>query len=164
MFKKIDNTLGVLEKNLASICLLVTTSLAFIQVVNRYLLHFEIMGIGDLALYCYVICLYSSLAFATKEQNHTSVEVFYNRFIKGKVKAQNVYLLLIKVIVLGIVITFMFPVTRFFLRSIEFPEYATLLRWFNTSWLVYCMFFAFVVSIYHLLRQLYLQVFLPSEK
>jgi len=162
MFERIDNTLGIIEKNLASLCLIVTTILAFIQVVNRYLLHFEIMGIGDLALYCYVICLYSSLAFATKEQNHTSVEVFYNRFIKGKITAENIYLLTIKLVVLAIVITFMFPVTRFFLRSIEFPEYATLLRWFNTSWLVYCMFIAFILSIYHLLRQFYLQVFLQK--
>lgn len=164
MFESIDRTLGFLEKNLASLCLIVTTLLAFVQVVNRYLLHFEIMGIGDLALYCYVICLYSSLAFATKEQNHTSVEVFYNRFIRGKATAQNIYLLTVKLIVLIIVIVFMFPVTRFFLRSIEFPEYSTLVRWFNTSWLIYCMFIAFILSIYHLLRQFYLQIMTNEQK
>lgn len=162
MFESIDRKLGFLEKNIASLCLVVTTLLAFIQVINRYLLHFEIMGIGDLALYCYVICLYSSLAYATKEQNHTCVEVFYNRFIKGRAKAQNIYFLAIEIIVLLIVITFMFPVTRFFLRSIEFPEYSTLVRWFNTSWLVYCMFIAFVLSIYHMLRQLYLRIFIDQ--
>ena len=48
MLDRIDGYIEAAEKWIAAVCLVLTTTLAFLQVLNRYLFHFEIMGIGDL--------------------------------------------------------------------------------------------------------------------
>ena len=42
----------------------------------------------------------------------------------------------------------------YFLKALKFPEYGTLVCWFNTSWLIEIMFVMFVLSIFHTLHNI----------
>jgi hypothetical protein len=57
---------------------------------------------------------------------------------------------------ISLIVVFLFgiPVYEFFQRSMRYPEYGTLVRWFNTGWLIYALFAVVVLSAIHLLRHL----------
>ncbi|MFA0888004.1 MAG: TRAP transporter small permease [Synergistales bacterium] len=156
MFHRLDNALAGTEKWVACVCLGLTTILAFIQVFNRYLLHFEIMGIGDLYVYLYVICLYASLAYTTKVGGHTAVEVLHNAIERRRPSAARVHGLAAQVVSLVILLVFLSPASHTLLAAIRFPEWSTLVPWFNISWLAYAMFLSLCLCVYHMLRNLYL--------
>jgi TRAP-type C4-dicarboxylate transport system permease small subunit len=158
MFHRLDQSLGGTEKWVASALLALTTALACIQVFNRYLLHFEIMGIGDLYVYTYVLCLYASLAYTTKVGGHTSVEVLENFFKRRSPIASRLHGLVMQVISLLILLVFLSPVTYTLRDAVRFPEWAILVPWFNVNWLVYAMFLSLCLSVYHMLRNLYLSL------
>ena len=54
VFKRVLHVIETVEGAVCVIGLFVTTLLIFAQVLNRYLLHFEIMWLSDLALYIFV--------------------------------------------------------------------------------------------------------------
>ena len=59
--KKFFHYLTMLEFLLASTGLLLTISLTFCQVINRYWLNFEIMWISDFALYIFILTIYLAI-------------------------------------------------------------------------------------------------------
>ena len=64
--------------------LVATTLLVFAQVVNRYWLHFEIMILGDLALYCFIFFMFLAGALATWKENHVSVDILRDRVLRNR--------------------------------------------------------------------------------
>lgn len=156
MWNRFDDILAGWERRIASFCLVATTILAFIQVMNRYLLHFEVMGIGDLYLYLYIVCLYASLALTTKENGHTAVEVFGGFLERKAPKTVRRYKIAVQVTSLCILLLFLPTVWNFFRQSVAYPEPSTLVPWFNTSWLVYCMCLSLFLCAYHMIRSLFL--------
>jgi len=158
MFHRLDKALGGTEKWVASVCLALTTLLACIQVFNRYLLHFEIMGIGDLYVYIYVICLYASLAYTTKVGGHTAVEVLQNFLKRRSPRASRLHGLAMQACSLMILLFFLSPASHTFRDAIRFPEWSTLVPWFNVSWLAYAMLLSLCLCVYHMLRNLYLSL------
>ena len=150
VFRYFNNTLGVLEHFVGGVFLILTTLLAFAQVVNRYCLHLQIMGIGDLALYCYVITLFSTLALTTKENGHTAVEMLQRKLVGNNPRANRRYNVGKYIISLMVLLLFLGPLWNFFTDAMKYPEYGILIRWFNMSWLVYILFAAWVLAIYHI--------------
>jgi len=150
----INRQLGTLEKWICSVGLLVSTFLVFAQVLNRYWLHYEIMWIGDLALYIFVFSYISAIAFATFRRGHISVEMFKTKFLKDRPMGLAVYDLVMDTLSLVVVLIFSIPVREFFLRSLKYPEYGTLVRWFNQGWLIYALFGVVILSSIHLLLQI----------
>lgn len=151
MFKSIHDGIQKIESLLCSIGLLVSTALVFAQVINRYWLHYEIMWLGDLSLYIFVSSYILAIAFTAAKKGHIAVEMIQVKVFAGKPRGLKIYLLVMDIISLLVVVIFAKPVHKFFLRSIKYPEYGTLVRWFNTSWLAYILFGTVVLSAIHLL-------------
>jgi C4-dicarboxylate transporter DctQ subunit len=146
--------LHVIQTTQGIICvigLIATTFLIFAQVVNRYWLHFEIMWLSDLALYIFIFFMFVAAAITTWREGHVAVDSFRDRVTKNKPTATAIYrvfLVFLSIVVLSVFL----PITyKFMLRAMKYPEYGTLARFFNESWLQITLFFALAFVMLHLL-------------
>ncbi len=131
--------------------LIATTILICAQVANRYWLHIEVMWLNDLALFIFIFFMFIAFAATTWKEGHVPVEVFKNMVFKNRPVGNAAYRVFL--VVLSIVILLgIFPVTyQFAARAIKYPEYATLVRWLNTSWLMITLSVALCLTLLHLL-------------
>lgn len=150
LIERINRFILLFENIACSLGLILTTFLVFIQVINRYWLHLEIMWLSDLALYIFVFSILLTISLTTREEGHTAVDVFAEAFFGKKPKVHFAYRMFLNFISLIILIVFLSPVWRFTLRALKYPEYGTLVRWFNTSWLAETMFVMLILCIFHL--------------
>jgi C4-dicarboxylate transporter DctQ subunit len=139
------------ETWICGVGLILTTLLIFAQVLNRYVLHFEIMILNDLALYMFIFFMLLAAAYTTWNEGHVAVDVFREWMVKGRpvaASAYRVFLVLLSIFILCLVL----PVTyQFMRRAIQYPEYGTLVQWFNTSWLQILVFLSLLLVLLHLL-------------
>ncbi len=143
--------LAVIENALCAFGIIFATIFTVIQIVNRYWLHYEVMWISDLTLYVFIMAAIISIAITTREDAHTAVDVFMERIFRGE-RAFRLGKIVVNVASLGI-IWFTVPIFyAFFLRSLQFDEWATLVPWFNTSWLVQAIFVMFVLCVFHIVH------------
>jgi TRAP-type C4-dicarboxylate transport system permease small subunit len=148
--KKVLNKIAIIENTICATGLWLTTILIFCAVINRYFLRLPIMWFNDLALYCFIFFMLVTSALTTREKGHTSVDVFRQKFFKGKPRLDAIYSIFLNIVSIVVVIIFL-PVTwKFMLRAQKYPEYGTLVRWFNTSWLMSTLFIATVLILIHL--------------
>jgi len=134
--------------------LMICSFLIFFQVLNRYLLHYEIMWIGDLALYIYVPLLFLTIAMTAREKGHTTVDVFVDMFFKNRPTALRVYQIGINILVLGILLYLLPLGHRLFTHALKYPEYGTLVTWFNTSWHRELLHIVLILCIIHTVHHL----------
>ena len=90
-------------------------------------------------------------AFATWKESHVSVDFLRDGIMKkGPIvaAAYRVFLVVLAIIILS----FLLPQAyKFMLTALKYPEYGTLIRWFNQSWLQITYFVALVFVSIHLL-------------
>lgn len=139
------------ETAICGVGLILTTLLIFAQVLNRYVFHFEIMIFNDLALYTFIFFMLIAAAYTTWKEGHVAVDVF-REFVVGRrpiaASVYRVFLVLLSMFILCL----MLPVAyQFMQRAIRYPEYGTLVRWFNTSWLQILVFWSLLLVLLHLL-------------
>jgi len=150
-FQSIYSAMQSAEMNFSIIAISITTLLICATVVNRYILHFEIMWLNDLALYIFVFFMFTAFAVTAYKEGHISIDIFRNRVFRNKPVGgafYRVFLVGLSILILGIFL----PVAyQFMVRAVKYPEYGTLLRWFNTSWLQIFLFIALVLVLVHLL-------------
>ena len=139
------------EAIICSIGLVITTLLIFSQVINRYFLHFPIMIFGDLALYLFIFFMLVAGAFATWREGHISVDAFRDAITRGKPRVAAIYRVSLAALSIIILSTFMPTAFRFMVRATRYPEWGTLVRWFNTSWLQITLFISVALVMIHLL-------------
>jgi len=136
---------------ICAVGLVACTFLIFAQVINRYWLHFEIMWFGDLALYSFIFFMFVAAVVTTWREGHVSVDFLRERVIRKKPTGAAVYrvfLVVLSIAILGILL----PITyQFMLRAMKYPEYGTLVRWFNASWLQITLFVTLIFVLLHLL-------------
>jgi len=132
--------------------LLVTTLLIFLQVVNRYVFHFEIMVFNDLALYTFIFFMLLAAAYTTWHEGHVAVDLFRERLTRGRPVLAAAYRLLLQLLSVVVLCLLLPAAYRFMLRAIQYPEWGTLVRWFNTSWLQMLVFWSLLLVLLHLLR------------
>jgi TRAP-type C4-dicarboxylate transport system permease small subunit len=131
--------------------LIATTLLICAQVVNRYWLRIEIMWLNDLALYVFILLMFMAFSATTWKEGHVPVEIFKNMVFKNRPVEGAIYRVFLVALAIVILLA-IFPVTyQFTARAIKYPEYATLVRWLNTSWLMITLFVAFCLTLLHLL-------------
>jgi len=147
---KIQNTIEIIERYFSIIGIWVCTILVFFGVVNRYFLHLPIMWIDDLAVYIFVFYLFISIALTCREDMHLRIDVFRNKLFRENSINDRVYGVLLRIISIIILCFFVSPVYRFFLQAKKYPEYGSLVRWFNTSWLRYTVLFMVILMFIHL--------------
>lgn len=149
--KRILHGAEVTEVIVGTAGLIATTLLVFADVVNRYWLHFEIMWFRDLALYLFIFFMLVAAAYATWREGHIAVDYFHDRAFKGKPRRIATHRASIVVISIALACVFLPTGYKFMLRAIKYPEYGTLVRWFNTSWLQITLFVALALVLVHLL-------------
>jgi len=149
--KRLLHGLQLGEVVICAIGLVAVTMLVFAQVVNRYWLHFEIMFLGDLALYLFIFFMLVAATLATWGEGHVSVDFFRDKLWRAKPRAMAIHRLTMVVLSIIILCVFLSPAYRFMLQAIKHPQYGTLVRWFNTSWLQTTLFVAGSLVLLHLL-------------
>src|SRR5512136_1391838 len=139
------------ETWICGVGLIITTLLIVAQVINRYVLHYEIMILNDLALYTFVFFMLLAAAYTTWNEGHVAVDMFREWLVTGRPVAAAVYrvtLLFLSIAILCLLL----PITYAFMRrAIQCPEYGTLVQWFNTSWLQMLVFWSLLLVLLHLL-------------
>lgn len=164
MMKKFFSLLAFLENMVCYTGLLLITFLVFFNVLNRYWFRFEIMWVGDFALYVFMIFVFSSIMLTTRDNGHTSVEVFTQKLYRKLPKTQKpykVFLVALSILTAGI---FTIPVYNFAARSFKYPEYGTLVRWFNTSWIMQSMLVMMLLVIAHLIQLMLIEMHINSSQ
>ena len=142
--------IAVIENTVCSIGVWLTTILIFCAVINRYFLHFPIMWLNDFALYTFIFFMLIAASLTTRERGHTAVDVFRQKVFTQKTRANQLYGIFLDIISIVIVLIFLPIARKFMINAMKYPEYGTLVRWFNTSWLRVTLFFAFVLILIHL--------------
>lgn len=165
VFDRIDKGIRFFENVVSAIGLVAITVLVFVQVLNRYMLHFEIMWLSDLALYIFIFTTFVSIGLTTRENGHTSVEVFADMVFKNRPRGHKAYGIFLIGVSLVTVLVFGQPTLHFAGRALQYEQLGTLVRWFNTSWLMESMLLMILLAAYHLVfRMVTESIALRSEK
>ena len=151
VLRSILDGVQVTEGIVCAVGLMITTLLIFAQVINRYFLHFEIMWFSDLALYVFVFFMLIAAAVTTWREGHVAVDFLRDKITRGKPVVASVYRVLLDVMSIAALCAILPAADRFMKRAIKYPEYGTLVRWFNTSWLQITLCIALVLVLLHLL-------------
>ena len=132
---------------ITAVGLVLTNVLMFIQVLNRYWLKLPLVGIGDLTLYCFIMFMSVGAAVATWNETHVAVDALRDQFLHHKPQGLKVHHFAMAVLAILTFIFFLPQVSSFMSSAVQFPKWATLVRWFNLSWLQmiwgFCMFLVF---------------------
>ncbi|MBI5968935.1 MAG: TRAP transporter small permease subunit [Deltaproteobacteria bacterium] len=150
-FHSIYGAIQSAEMNFSIIAMSITTLLICATVVNRYVLHIEIMWLNDLALYIFVFFMFTAFAVTAYKEGHISIDIFRTHVFKNRPAGGAFYRLFLVALSILILCIFLPVAYHFMVRAIRYPEYGTLLRWFNTSWLQIFLFIALLLVLVHLL-------------
>jgi TRAP-type C4-dicarboxylate transport system permease small subunit len=162
--KRLFSLLAFLEVFVCYAGLLLVTFLVFFNVLNRYWLRFEIMWVGDFSLYIFMIFVFFAIAFTTREKGHTAVEILPHKLFKKLPGIRKGYGIFISFLSILTAVLFAIPVYRFAARSIRYPQYGTLVRWFNTSWIMQTMFIIMILVTAHLLQRMIVDAQMKSSR
>jgi C4-dicarboxylate transporter DctQ subunit len=150
----LKGTLRMVETAEGAVCaigLFITSLLIFVQVINRYFVHLEIMWLSDLALYVFVFFMLLAAAYATWREGHVAVDFLREGIVRGRPVLAAAYRIALDVLSIAALCTIMPVAFAFMKRAMKYPEYGTLVRWFNTSWLQVTLFVSLVLVFVHLL-------------
>jgi len=139
------------ETVICVIGLIVTTLLTFAAVLNRYWLHISGMWFSNLSLFSFIFFMLLAVTVTTWQEGHVAVDFFRTKFLKGKPRSLAVHRLCLVALSIGFACAFLPASYKFMLRALKYPEYGTVVRWFNTSWLMVIPFIALVLLLVHLL-------------
>lgn len=151
VLKRLLQGLQLAESGIAAVVLVITTLLIFAQVLNRYWLHFRIMWLGDVALYCFIFFMLVAATVATWKEGHVTVDAFRDRIYRGKPRGMAIHRAALTIVTIILLCIFLPLAFDFMLSAIKYPEYGTLARWFNMSWLQITLFIALAFVLLHLL-------------
>lgn len=140
--RKIEFVLGALG-------LVISILLTFCQVVNRYWLHYEIMWIGDLALYVFIFTIYVGISYGAAIKTHICVDILPDALCGDDEIRRAWYDLFKDLLTIAMIVSLWGPMWRAVRRAWRYPEYASIVRWFNISWLSYAMGAMAVLTVLH---------------
>lgn len=146
--------LAKVEDTICYVGLLTCTGLIVAAVINRYILHFEIMWVNDFALYLYIPTGICCIAVTARADAHTAVDVFVDLLLKNRPIGMKVFKIIVSVILLGIFAYFIPMALKLFKTAWTYPEWGTLFRWFNTSWNREFLVICIVLSCLHTIHNL----------
>ena len=150
-FQSILRAIESVEMLFCIITMSLTTLLICATVANRYIFHYEIMWLNDLALYIFVFFMFTAVAVTVYKEGHISIDIFYKRAFRGMPRGGAFYKVFLVALSLFVLCVFLPVNYQFMKRAIQYPEYGTLVRWFNTSWLQIYLFIALLLVLMHLL-------------
>ena len=149
--KKLLKAIELIELNFCLLTMSATTLLICATVFNRYIFHYEIMWLNDAALYIFVSFMFVAFAVCAYREGHISIDMFWKKAFRNTAKGTAFYRLFLVALSIAILVIFLPTAYRFMLRAMQYPEYGTLIRWFNTSWLQIFLFVCLLLCLLHLL-------------
>jgi C4-dicarboxylate transporter DctQ subunit len=149
--KKLLKAIELIELNFCLITMAATTLLICATVFNRYIFHYEIMWLNDAALYIFVAFMFVAFAVCAFREGHISIDMFWKKAFQNMPKGGAFYRVFLVALSIAILVIFLPTAYRFMLRAMQYPEYGTLIRWFNTSWLQIFLFICLLLCLLHLL-------------
>jgi C4-dicarboxylate transporter, DctQ subunit len=149
--KKLLKAIELIELNFCLITMAATTLLICATVFNRYIFHYEIMWLNDAALYIFVSFMFVAFAVCAFREGHISIDMFWKKAFQNMPKGGAFYRVFLVALSIVILVIFLPTAYRFMLRAMQYPEYGTLIRWFNTSWLQIFLFICLLLCLLHLL-------------
>ena len=147
--KKLFSLLQKAEFFFGALGLILSIVLTFCQVVNRYWLHYEIMWIGDAALYIFIFTIYVAISYGAAIKTHIAVDILPEFLCKGSKYKAFAFDMVKSLVTIVMVVSMWGPTWRVVKRAYKYPEFATLVRWFNMSWLVYALGAMTVLTVLH---------------
>lgn len=141
--KKIKYICNAVIDYFCMIGLSLSTILMTLQILNRYIFRLPIMWLSDLSLFCFIFFALIVAIVTTRERGHIAVDVFREKYFKDNPRRDTMYSIIMDVISILVVGFFLILTREFMLQAIKYPEYSTLIRWFNTSWLRISLFFSY---------------------
>lgn len=149
--KKLLKAIELMELNFCLITMAATTLLICATVFNRYIFHYEIMWLNDAALYIFVSFMFVAFAVCAYREGHISIDMFWKKAFQNMPKGGAFYRVFLVALSIATLVIFLPTAYRFMLRARQYPEYGTLIRWFNTSWLQIFLFICLLLCLLHLL-------------
>jgi TRAP-type C4-dicarboxylate transport system permease small subunit len=95
--------------------------------------------------------MFVAASVTTWREGHVAVDIFRDKFTRNKPTRAVVYRIFLVVLSIAVLGVFLPIAYQFMLRAMKYPEYGTLVRWFNTSWLQITLFVALAFVLLHLL-------------
>jgi C4-dicarboxylate transporter DctQ subunit len=149
--KKLLKAIELVELNFCLVTMAATTLLICATVFNRYIFHYEVMWLNDAALYIFVSFMFLAFSVCAYREGHISIDMFWKRIFRNMPRGGAFYQVFLVALSIVILVTFLPTAYRFMLRAMQYPEYGTLIRWFNTSWLQILLFICLLLCLLHLL-------------
>ena len=150
-FRKFFTFVRYLENTICTIGLLGTTSLVTFQILNRFWLRLSIKWINDFSLFIFIFFAFFAITLTTREDGHTSVDMFVDFAFEDKPIGKAIYYLFTRILCIITVAFFLLPCYYFALDAYQYPQPGNLVRWFNESWLMESLFITMVLSLLHLI-------------
>lgn len=157
-FRRLLHGVHSVEFAIAGVGLVLTNLIMFVQVINRYWLKLPLLGIGDFAFYCFILFMSVAAIVATWRESHVAVDALRDQFLGHRpvaFKIHNVAMALVATVTMAI---FLPRVVTFMELAIQYPKWATLVRWFNLSWLHLFWGFCMIVVFLHLVEMVWKHV------
>ena len=123
----------------------------FFQILNRFWLRLDIMWINDLSLFIFIFFVFFAIVFTTREDGHTSVDMFIDLLFAKNPFGRALYILFTRIFCILTVAIFLIPAYYFAMDAYQYPQPGNLVRWFNESWLMESLFFTMILSLLHLI-------------
>jgi C4-dicarboxylate transporter DctQ subunit len=149
--KKLLKAIELVELNFCLVTMAATTLLICATVLNRYIFHYEVMWLNDAALYIFVSFMFLAFSVCAYREGHISIDMFWKKAFRNRPKGGAFYRVFLVALSIVILVIFLPTAYRFMLRAMQYPEYGTLIRWFNTSWLQTFLFICLLLCLLHLL-------------
>ncbi len=150
-FKKFFTIVGYVENVICTLGLLGTTCLVTFQIFNRFWLRLSINWINDFALFIFIFFALFAITLTTREDGHTSVDMFVDFVFENKPVGKAIYQLCTRIFCIITIALFLVPCYYFALDAYRYPQPGNLVRWFNESWLMESLFVTMVLSLLHLI-------------
>ncbi len=150
-FRKFFSFLSIVENIICAAGLLGTSLMISFQILNRFWLRLDIKWINDLSLFIFIFFVFFAIVLTTREDGHTSVDMFVDFLFEKNPFGRALYLLFTRILCMLTIAVFLIPAYYFAMDAYQYPQPGNLVQWFNESWLMESLFFTMILSLLHLI-------------
>jgi len=147
---KVYKIFSKIEEIFVCLLMFVVSTLIFLQVLNRYVGHFGIVWINDIAIYMYILMMSFNWSYATSQDGHCAVEVFQELLLKDDEVKILRWGIVSKLFSIVATVVFLYLAYPFLKGSIKYTQRASLMPWFHENWLQTAFYIAGIFVIVHL--------------
>ena len=150
-FRKLMALLTKVENFICTAGLFGTTFLITFQILNRFWLRLDIKWVNDFALFMFIFFVFFAIVLTTREDGHTTVDLFVDILFDNHPIGRAVYTLCMRLLCVVTLVAFLPTTFSFAVEAWKYPQPGNLVRWFNESWLMESLFVCMLLCLLHLI-------------